>query len=207
MTETMRIRPSGRRGLLLELDSLDAVLDRYAALQHADRPSAVLDLVPAGRTILIVADRGADLAALATWAQEAEPVDRDEKGADVVELSVRYDGPDLADAADALEVSVAELVRRHLAETWTVAFCGFAPGFGYLAGSSFAWDVPRRDSPRTAVPAGSVALAGEFSAIYPRRSPGGWQLIGRTETDVFDLDRDPPGLLTPGTQVRFVEAR
>ncbi|MGO0576797.1 5-oxoprolinase subunit B family protein [Ornithinimicrobium panacihumi] len=209
MADELRVLPSGTHGLLLELDSLDAVLDRYAALRsatHENTDLGVLDLVPAGRTILVVADRGTDLAALEKSLLAVEPVARDESSADVIEVPVTYDGEDLADVAEALGCSVDELVRRHQDETWTVAFCGFAPGFGYLSGSSFAWSVPRRSSPRIKVPARSVAMAGEFSAVYPRESPGGWQLIGTAHVEVLDLDRDPPGLLLPGMQVRFVEA-
>lgn len=201
----MQILPSGRDGLLLELGSLDEVLDRYAALQAADLP--VLDLVPAGRTILVVAERGTDLDALARQLHLIEPVAAGDRPGAELSVPVSYDGADLAGAAEELGCSAEELVRRHQAETWTVAFCGFAPGFGYLAGSRFSWSAPRRFSPRTRVPARSVALAGEFSAVYPRESPGGWQLIGRTELEVFDPDREPPGLLVPGTRVRFVEAR
>jgi KipI family sensor histidine kinase inhibitor len=126
-------------------------------------------------------------------------------GGDLVEIPVVYDGADLADVAALLDCDEAELVRRHTADEWTVAFCGFAPGFGYLTGQA-EWNVPRRSSPRTKVPAGSVALAGEFSGVYPRESPGGWQLLGRTELAVFDLDRDPAALLQPGRRVRFVDA-
>ena len=100
----------------------------------------------------------------------------------------------------------AEVVRRHAGREWTVAFCGFAPGFAYLTGGDPALRVPRRDTPRTAVPAGSVGLADGFSGAYPRRMPGGWQLIGRTDAVLWDLDRQPPALLPPGTRVRFVPA-
>lgn len=199
----MRILPSGSRGLLLELDSLEEVLERYAALQASDVP--VLDLVPAGRTILVVADRGSDLRALAEQVRAVAPGERVDGSAEAIEIPVRYDGEDLAEAAQLLGLSADELVRRHQEEEWTVAFCGFAPGFGYLAGSRFTWDTPRRSSPRTSVPAGSLALAGEFTGVYPRSSPGGWQLIGHSLVDVFDLDRDPPALLVPGRPVRFVE--
>lgn len=199
----MRVLPSGSTGLLLELDSLEEVLARYAALQQSDLP--VLDLVPAGRTILVVADRGTDLAVLEQQLLEIEPTSAGGRKAEPVEVPVRYDGEDLHEAAELLGWSVQELVRRHLEEEWTVAFCGFAPGFGYLHGSRFDWDTPRRSSPRTKVPAGALALAGEFSAVYPRASPGGWQLIGHALVEMFDLDRDPPSLLHPGTPVRFVE--
>ena len=99
------------------------------------------------------------------------------------------------------------MVDAHTGTAWTAAFGGFAPGFAYLSAPGEPLDVPRRDTPRTAVPAGSVALAGTFSAVYPQRSPGGWQLLGRTDLPVLDLDRDPPALLTPGTRVRFVALR
>lgn len=199
----MRILPSGSRGLLLELDTLEDVLRQYAALQDADLP--VLDLVPAGRTILVVGDRDTDLRELASRLQQVSSTEHARHVGEAVEVPVRYDGSDLAEAAQLLGCSPEELVRRHLEEEWTVAFCGFAPGFGYLAGARFEWDTPRRSSPRTKVPAGSLGLAGEFTGIYPRESPGGWQLIGHALVDVFDLDRDPPALLVPGTPVRFVE--
>lgn len=201
----MQILPSGRDGLLLELGSLDEVLDRYAALQAADLP--VLDLVPAGRTILVVAERGTDLDALARQLHLIEPVAAGDRPGAELSVPVSYDGADLAGAAEELGCSTEELVRRHQAETWTVAFCGFAPGFGYMARSDERLAVPRRTNPRTRVPPGSVAVAGGFSSVYPRESPGGWQLIGRTDLVAWDLDRDPPALFSPGVRVRFVEAR
>lgn len=199
----MRILPSGTSALLLELDDLAEVLGRYAALQAADLP--VVDLVPAGRTILVVADRGVDLARLAALVRRVEPVEHIPSETTAVEIPVRYDGEDLIEAAGLVGCTAEELVRRHREERWTVAFCGFAPGFGYLTGSRFDWDVPRRDAPRTSVPAGSLGVAAQFTGVYPRRSPGGWQLIGRALVDVFDPDRDPPALLVPGARVRFVE--
>lgn len=199
----MRVLPSGSRGLLLEMDSLAEVLARYAALQEVDLP--VLDLVPAGRTILVVADRDTDLGALEQQVREVEPGEHAAHDREPVEVPVRYDGEDLREAAELLGWSPEELVRRHQEEEWTVAFCGFAPGFGYISGTRFAWDTPRRSSPRTKVPAGSLALAGEFTAVYPRESPGGWQLIGHALVEMFDLHRDPPSLLLPGTPVQFVE--
>ncbi len=122
-------------------------------------------------------------------------------------MPVVYDGDDLDDAAGLLGCSAEELVRRHTSAQWSVAFCGFAPGFGYLVSPDWPAEVPRRSSPRTRVPPGSVALAGAFSGVYPRESPGGWQLVGRTPLAVFDLSRDPAALLRPGVRVRFVEER
>jgi KipI family sensor histidine kinase inhibitor len=201
----MTFRPSGTAALLVELESREEVLDHYASLLEQP-PRGVVDVVPAMHTILLVIDP------TVTTVPEVEravgalvPGRRDEAGGGLVELPVTYDGADLSEVASLLGCGVDEVVRRHTATEWTVAFCGFAPGFGYLTAAEGAWDIPRRDTPRTRVPRGSVALAGEFSGVYPRESPGGWQLLGRTEVPVFDLSRDPAALLTPGTRVRFVE--
>jgi KipI family sensor histidine kinase inhibitor len=205
----VRVLPSGSAGLLLECGDLDEVLGLYGVLQ-ADPPAGVLDVVPAARTVLLVLDPGATTPErVRALVEDLEPGDGPTGGADeesVVEVPVVYDGGDLDDVAEILGCDRDEVVRRHTSGLWTVAFCGFAPGFGYLTADQGEWSIPRRDSPRTKVPAGSVALAGEFSAVYPRETPGGWQLIGRTDLEVFDLDRDPPALLTPETRVRFVEA-
>ena len=121
-----------------------------------------------------------------------------------VEIPVRYDGADLAAVAERVGLSLDEVVALHCAPEYTVRFCGFSPGFGYLDGLDPRLHVPRHSSPRTSVPAGSVAVAGEFTGVYPRSSPGGWQLLGRTDAPLWDADRDPPALLTPGARVRFV---
>lgn len=199
----MRILPSGTGGLLIEYDSLEEVLDGYASLRAVDLP--VLDVVPAGRTILLAAERGTSLGDLAAAVRTVPPRRREQGEVAAVEVPVVYDGADLEEAAGLLDLGPDELRRRHQDEEWTVAFCGFAPGFGYLTGARYAWDVPRRATPRTRVPAGSVALAGEFTGVYPRESPGGWRLLGRALVDAFDLHRDPPALLAPGARVRFVE--
>lgn len=201
----MRILPSGSAALLVELDDLDQVLALYAALCE-ERPAGVIDIVPAARTVLLVTDpTEIDLAEVERAVRQTRPRTDRREASDLVEVPVTYDGEDLDEVGQLLRCDAEEVVRRHAAEDWTVAFCGFAPGFGYLAGASGGWDIPRRSSPRTTVPPGSVALAGEFSGIYPRASPGGWQLIGHTELAVFDLQRDPAALLRPGTPVRFVD--
>ena len=120
-----------------------------------------------------------------------------------VELPVVFDGPDLDEVARLAGRSTRDVVAGLTSAELTVAFGGFAPGFGYLTGLPEFLHVPRRATPRTRVPAGAVGLAGPFAGAYPRASPGGWQLVGRTDVVLFDVDRDPPALLTPGTRVRF----
>ncbi|HEY3561259.1 MAG TPA: allophanate hydrolase subunit 1 [Kribbella sp.] len=198
----MRILPSGDRALLVELDDLDEVLGYYAALT-ADPPSDVVDVVPAARTVLVTTSGSLDVLSRALRA--VTPAEGTQVAGDLIEIPVVYDGEDLSDVAGLLGCSVDEVVARHTGDEWTVAFCGFAPGFGYLT-SLGDWDIPRRQSPRTKVPAGAVALAGEFSGVYPRESPGGWQLIGRTSVRIFDSAREPAALFHPGRRVRFVDA-
>jgi len=202
----MRLLSSGSTALLVELDTLDDVLALYAALAD-DPPAGVVDVVPAARTVLLVTDPGrTTLAAVADAVRRTTPRPGGRATGDAVELPVHYDGVDLAELAELLDLTPEELVQRHTGAEWTVAFCGFSPGFGYLTQPGADWDVPRRATPRTKVPPGSVALAGEFSGVYPRESPGGWQLIGRTDVAVFDLGREPAALLRPATRVRFVVA-
>ncbi|MGY1714522.1 5-oxoprolinase subunit B family protein [Geodermatophilus nigrescens] len=200
----MRVLPSGSAALLVEVADLDAVLALHAALE-ADRPPGVVDLVPAARTVLLVVDpEVTSLDAVEAALRRVTPRPGGRADAGLVELPVVYDGADLADVAAHLGVAPEEVVARHADTEWTVAFSGFAPGFGYLTPAGGGWDVPRRPSPRTRVPAGAVAVAGGFTGVYPRESPGGWQLVGRTDVAVFDLARDPAALLRPGVRVRFV---
>ena len=201
----MRLLPSGTTALLVELDDLQEVLGLYAALVE-DLPPGVVDVVPAARTVLVVSDPAlTSLSAVATAVRRTTPRHEALGSGELVEIPVTYDGADLEEAARLLGCEAAELVRRHTAAEWSVAFCGFAPGFGYLTSRTWHEEVPRRSSPRKSVPTGSVALAGGFSGVYPRESPGGWQLVGRTELEMFDPSRDPAALLQPGTRVRFVD--
>ncbi len=202
----MRLLPSGTTALLVELDSLDEVLGLYAALQDK-MPDGVVDLVPAARTLLVVTDpEVTSLSSVAHAIERTEPRQDRLNSSELLEIPVTYDGEDLDEAARLLGCDAAELIRRHTAAQWTVAFCGFMPGFGYLVSKEWLAQVPRRSSPRKKVPSGSVALAGEFSGVYPRESPGGWQLVGRSELAMFDPSRDPPALLRPGGRVKFSDA-
>ncbi|HEX2177320.1 MAG TPA: allophanate hydrolase subunit 1 [Nocardioidaceae bacterium] len=195
----------GSAALMFEVATLEDVLALYAALVD-DRPAGVVDLVPAARTLMLHLDPAVtDPATVERAVRGVSPRYGDERAGDLVEIPVVYDGEDLDEVGELTGWGAAGVVERHTADEWTVAFCGFAPGFGYLASRSGEWDTARRSTPRTKVPRGSVALAGEFAGVYPQESPGGWQLIGRTDLPVFDLDRDPPALLTPGTRVRFVD--
>lgn len=200
----MRILDVGDGALLAEFDDLAAVLAIFPALD-ASRPAGVEDLVPAARTVLVRFDRGlTSRESVRAWLHATGP--RDASAAshgETVTVDVRYDGPDLAEVGELTGLGVDGVIAAHTETEWTVAFVGFAPGFGYLVGGPKSLHVPRRSTPRTAVPAGSVGLAGEYSGIYPRSSPGGWQLIGSTEIPLWDTDRDPPALLRPGVTVRF----
>lgn len=202
---TARVLPMGERAFLLEVASLDEVLAVHAAL-GADRPSGVIDVVPAARTVLVrfEPDVLAPSAARA-WATDAASAAApgDSAHGPTVELGIVYDGADLSDTAGLLGVDVDELVRRHCGIEWTVAFTGFAPGFGYLVSAEWPFDVPRLESPRTRVPAGAVGLAAGFTGAYPRETPGGWRLIGTTSARLFDPDAASPALLAPGMRVRF----
>lgn len=200
----MRIVPAGENAVLVEFDGLDETMAYYRALS-LNTPVGVVDLVPAARTVLVMFD-GPKQPVL-DWISATEPaVTAVDDRSDTVTISVVYDGEDLDEVARLTGLSTTEVVAAHTGRAWTVAFGGFAPGFGYLVGTDTRLHVPRRTSPRTSVPAGSVGLAGEFSGIYPRSSPGGWQLIGRTDAPLWNLDRDPPALLRPGTVVRFEQA-
>jgi KipI family sensor histidine kinase inhibitor len=197
----MRLLPAGENALLIEFADLPETMSYHRSMVR-ERPDAVVDLVPAARTVLVIFD-GAP-APILEWVAALEPaVDDPTAASEAVTIPVTYDGADLDDVARLTGLSVAEVVAAHTQQTWTVAFGGFAPGFGYLVGTDTRLHVPRRDSPRTSVPAGAVGLAGEFSGIYPRSSPGGWQLIGRSDVTLWDSERTPPALLTPGTTVRF----
>jgi KipI family sensor histidine kinase inhibitor len=193
----------GREALLAEVDDLDAALALYAALRAAALPG-VVDLVPAARTVLIKIDPAVTSPAAVREATAGLRIDAQrEAGTGTVEIPVRYDGPDLAEVAERTGLSPDQVVALHTGSRWTVAFAGFVPGFGYLTGGDPRLDVPRRDSPRTRIPAGSVGLAGRFSGVYPSDSPGGWQLIGSTTERMWDLDRPEPALLVPGVEVIF----
>ena len=205
-TSPITLYDYGDQALLLEFDSTADVLAWSAAVREADLPG-VLDIVPASRTVMIKlagpryqAPTRQRLAKLQVAADA--PTEITAQSADV-EIEVVYDGEDLDEVARLTGLTPDQVVEAHTGTLWRVGFGGFAPGFAYLIGGDPRLAVPRRADPRTKVPAGSVGLAGEFSAVYPRESPGGWQLIGRTSTELWDVDADPPALLVPGMWVQF----
>lgn len=197
----------GDAAVLLEVAGLDAVFAVVAALKDHRAALGVRDVVPGARTVLVTLDPGHALGpvrALLGELASTAPTTTTGNAEDETTIEVVYDGPDLDDVAALTGLSHDEVIVAHTATPWRVGFGGFAPGFAYLVGGDPRLRVPRRDRSRTTVAAGSVALAGEFSGVYPRASPGGWQLIGRTDAPLWDLHRDPPALLQAGTAVRFV---
>jgi KipI family sensor histidine kinase inhibitor len=210
------VRDYGDQALLLEFDSTDEVLAWADALREAEL-LGVLDVVPASRTVLLKlagpryqAPTRQRLGKLRVTAEALSAASTPTEGKADVEIGVVYDGADLEEVSRLTGLTADQVIAAHTGTPWRVGFGGFAPGFAYLIGGDERLNVPRQSEPRTKVPAGAVALAGEFSAIYPRESPGGWQLIGRVTDDVsalWDIDRDPPALLRPGMWVQFREAR
>lgn len=202
----LTVRRMGEQALLLEVDDPEQVGALYAQLLAARADGTLgggpTEIVPAARTVLLdgVPKPAALAELLAGWSVAATaPTD-----GPLLELPTVYDGADLVDVAAHWGVSPADAVRLHSAIEYRVAFCGFAPGFGYLTGLPPELAVPRRATPRPSVPAGSVAVAGRYTGVYPSASPGGWQLLGRTEARLWDTAREPAALLAPGTRVRFV---
>jgi len=200
--DELRVLPCGDRALLVEVADLDAVAAVRSALERAPLPGQ-RELVPAARTVLVRLDRSpaeTDLAALRRLRPSRTEADAP---GPLVELPVVFDGPDLDEVAGLTGRPVPSLVAELTSAELTVAFGGFAPGFGYLTGLPPHLHVPRRSTPRTRVPAGALGLAGPFAGVYPTASPGGWQLVGRTDAVLFDVDREPPALLRPGVRVRL----
>ena len=201
---TFPLLPCGEQAVMVQVDDTSAAIDLARWLVAADLPG-IVDIVPAARTVLIRCDDrtgriGAE-EALAGYRQSGVPAETGR----LVEVPVVYDGADLADVADLTGLSVGEVIVRHSTVIYTAAFCGFAPGFSYLAGLDSRLHLPRRATPRPRIPAGSVAIAADFTGVYPTDSPGGWHLLGHTDAVLWDVARSEPALLAPGCRVRFVE--
>ncbi|MEU4320750.1 allophanate hydrolase subunit 1 [Nocardia fluminea] len=213
-----RIRPAGDRAVLITLDDPRPV-QRLASALRVHAIAGVEDVLPAAETVLVTMHSVSygvqvrrELVALLDRLDHEPPqadspdVSRGtaEDPEPVVEIPVRYDGADLPEVARLLDLSIPEVIAAHTGTVWRCAFVGFAPGFGYLTSPDGRLTVPRRTHARTAIPAGAVALAGGYSAVYPRGTPGGWQLIGTTDLRMWAVDRDPPALVRAGSAIRFV---
>ncbi|MEV4763560.1 allophanate hydrolase subunit 1 [Micromonospora chokoriensis] len=220
----MRIRPVGAHALLLDCTTTDDVPEvdlveawRAELWRRREQGDLVaVEIVPAASTVLLdgLPDPTATAEQLTRWAGDVAAATNRPAAADAVArttdsaatevvVPVRFDGPDLPTVAEHWNVDVPAVLRRLTDTRFRVAFCGFAPGFPYLTGLPAELALPRLATPRTRVPAGSVALAGPYAGIYPGASPGGWQLVGRTELVLFDVHADPPARLGPGTSVRM----
>ena len=221
---TTQIRPAGSGALLVCLDSPEHVTGLYHDLL-ADPPEGFIEAIPAAETVMVIFDpsctsatsigprlRAAaertsttmhEISSISAIQAIDEPREHQDPVSNVITIPVIYDGPDLDETARRTGLSVEEVVRLHVAGEYVVAFCGFAPGFAYLSGVDPMLTLPRRSLPRTRIPAGSVAVSDRYSCVYPHESPGGWHLLGRTSMVMWDLEREPPALLTQGTRVRF----
>lgn len=205
----MRLLPYGDAAVLLDCETLAEALG-WRDLLAAAAVEGVEEFVTAARTVLVrlrpdTANAAKRVIATLGPLQVSDrgEVVHGEADSEPVTISVTYDGPDLAEVGELTGLGADGVVAAHTKPLWRVAFCGFAPGFGYLVGGGERLHVPRRREPRTRVPAGAVGLAGEFSGVYPRESPGGWQLIGRTDAALWDVNQEPSASLRPGLTVRF----
>lgn len=180
---------------------------RWHAQLSAHPYPGQLDVLAAAATVLLSFSTHAAARQAASDVVTAHLDHADAATGKTVDIDVIYDGEDLAEVGEVTGLGERGVIEAHTGTEWTAAFGGFAPGFAYLVAPGDPLEVPRRDSPRTAVPAGSVALAGRFSAIYPQRSPGGWQLIGHTNAPLWDVNREEPALIRPGDTVKYRAVR
>jgi KipI family sensor histidine kinase inhibitor len=196
---TRRLIDYGSAAALLECEDLAEVIGLLPGLREQPK---INEAVPGARTVLLrlagPLDEG-DRRMLQSMAPARAEIHHSVR----IRVEVEYSGEDLRAVADQVGTTTAEVVELHTGQIWTVGFCGFAPGFAYLQGEHDRLRVSRRREPRPNVPAGAVGLADSWSGIYPRAGPGGWQLIGRTDAQLWDLNRTPPALLQPGFQVEF----
>lgn len=205
MTEWLRFLSAGSGSLLVELGDLETTITLLDSLRD-ERPDGITELIPGARTLLVRFDKYViDRLALIEFIACVDLTTKSRRNGETFDIPVTYDGEDLNDIAELLGWTVEELICRHTAATYTVAFTGFAPGFAYMTSNDPGFDVPRRKNPRVRIPAGSVALGGKFGGIYPTDTPGGWQLLGRTPLKMWDPNRSRAALLRPGDRVRFCD--
>lgn len=190
------------------IDAVITVASQLRSLSHSGLVPGIREVVPAHSTVLVHCDENLSESVLRAALDSVDlRASAPRTTAEVVSIDVDYShGEDLGSVAQALKCSAQEVIKWHTSTRWVAAFGGFAPGFMYLVpddSSGPQVSIPRRSSPRASVPRGSVALADSFSAVYPQRSPGGWQIIGRTTAEMFSLDRPQPSLIMPGDIVHF----
>lgn len=203
MISTPTFLPCGEHAWLLDFETNEVVHCWAEAIQAADLPG-VVEVVPGLSTLLVTADPHVTTAAVLKAAlRNVIPRSQESTAHEHHIIEVRYDGEDLDTVAELTGLSTSEVVAAHTSTAWRAAFCGFAPGFTYLVGGDQRLSVPRRDESRIRVPAGAVAIAGDFSAVYPRVSPGGWQLLGHTDAVLWNSEAHPPATLNPGSTVEF----
>ncbi|MDO5076418.1 allophanate hydrolase subunit 1 [Corynebacterium sp.] len=212
----MDIKPCGDTAVLVDIHDADAkalglstlavVMNVHRQIQQLGLPG-VIDIVPAAATVLVTLDtaRTTPQEAAQVFANLSLEGTGEIQGNEVV-IPVDYSGPDLEVVAEATGLSVSGVIEKHTEMRWLAAFGGFAPGFVYLVPTTPLWNIPRRSQPRAKIATGSVGLAGEYSGVYPQASPGGWQIIGTTDTPMWEVNRTPPAYIQPGDTVRF-EAR
>lgn len=202
----MRFLPVLNTIILVELQNLDETLSLHSSLR-LNPIEGIDEIIPAACTLMIRFDPlRLSKSALINDLAARDISQKIQRSDTLIELPVHYNGDDLQEVADHLNISVSDVIQRHINSDYIVAFTGFAPGFAYLTGGDPVFNVPRKQVPRTRIPAGAVGLAGTFSGIYPQASPGGWQIIGVTDLAMFNIERDPPALLQPGFRVKFVDA-
>ena len=201
----MRFLPVNLSAFMVELQSLEQTMALTDSLNNMPI-AGIEEITPAARTILVRYNPViTSVNGLVSEISLRDVSKVELKASKLVTIPVDYSGEDIAEVARYLGITIDEVIRRHTENEYQVAFSGFAPGFGYMVSKGAQLNVPRRSSPRVRIPAGSVALAGEFSSVYPQASPGGWQLIGTTDIAVWNIDREEPALLQAGYRVNFID--
>jgi KipI family sensor histidine kinase inhibitor len=195
----MRRRPYGPSAWLAD-DIVDPAT--WAAALEAMGVPGIEEIIPAETTVVVRCARDHHHA-VGKMIDLVVPSSGETRRIPPLTIDVVYDGADIVELANAAQMSAADVVRLHSTGSYEVAFCGFSPGFGYLRGIDASLHVPRRPTPRTSVPAGSIGVAAGYTCVYPSASPGGWYLIGHTTASLWDASRTPPALLAPGRSVRF----
>ena len=201
------MRTAGEDGLLIELPDVEAVHALADLIRGHDDADRLTELIPAARTVMLIGPRDV-LTRIGDDVQNFEPSAASVGNPRTIEIPVRYDGADLEDIATRVGLSIEEIIAAHSGAVYSVDFFGFSPGLAYISGTPQAIRVPRRDNPRTRVPVGAVAIANEYTVIYPAATPGGWSIIGSLDgPPMWDTDADPPTRVGLGDRIEFRRIR